>query len=218
MSDDALCSQLFVRTQYTATLGNLFLTTCEFGRLAMDALEALLNRTSVPKLTDPAPSDKCLANICQAALRAADHGVLRPWRFLMISGDSRHKLGDLFVKAAAAGDSTMDSMALERVRQKPLRAPLIIVSISKHQENPKIPELEQDLSAGAATQNMLLAAFAQDIGAFWRTGSMAYDPLVKKGLGLADNEKIIGFLYLGKQDCATRRLADPDISEYFQNW
>ncbi|MBT8147505.1 MAG: nitroreductase, partial [Gammaproteobacteria bacterium] len=147
----------------------------EFGWHAMDALEALLNRTSVPKLTGPPPSGTNLENICQAALRAADHGVLRPWRFLVISGDSRHKLGDLFVEAAAAKDPTMDSMALERVRQKPLRAPLIIVSISCPQSHPKVPEIEQDLSAAAATQNMLLAAFAQGIGAFWRTGSMAYD-------------------------------------------
>ena len=184
----------------------------------MDALEALLNRTSVPKLTDPPPGDQCLENICKAALRAADHGVLRPWRFLMISGDSRHKLGDLFVEAAAAKDPTLDSMALERIRQKPLRAPLIIITISSHQEHPKVPELEQDLSAAAATQNMLLAAYAQDVGAFWRTGSMAYDPKVKAGLGLAANEKLIGFLYLGKQNCATRRVADPNTAEYFQNW
>ena len=184
----------------------------------MDALEALHNRTSVPKLTDPAPSAECLQNICKAALRAADHGVLRPWRFLVIAGNSRHKLGDLFVEAAKAAESTPDHAALDRLRQKPLRAPMIIVSIAIHQENPKVPELEQDLSAAAATQNMLLAAYAQDIGAFWRTGSMAYDPVVKKGLGLSENEKIIGFLYLGQQDCATRRLADPDVAEYFQNW
>lgn len=184
----------------------------------MDALEALLNRTSVPKLTDPPPSETCLENICKAALRAADHGVLRPWRFLVISGDSRHKLGNLFAEATAAKDATMDTPALERVRQKPLRAPLIIISISCHQQNPKVPQFEQDLSAAAATQNMLLAAFAQDVGAFWRTGAMAYDPVVKKGLGLAENEKIIGFLYLGKQDCATRRLSDPDITEFFKNW
>lgn len=184
----------------------------------MDALEALHNRTSVPKLTEPPPDDKCLENICKAALRAADHGVLRPWRFLIITGDARTRLGDLFAQATAASEPSIDDTSLQRVRQKPLRAPLIIVTVSVHNENPKIPELEQDLSAAAATQNMLLAAYAQDIGAFWRTGSMAYDPLVKKGLGLAGNEKIIGFLYLGTRDCAFRRLTDPPISEYFQNW
>jgi len=184
----------------------------------MDALEALHTRTSVPKLTDPAPDGECLENICRAAFRAADHGVLRPWRFLIIRGESRQKLGDLFASAALAEDPTLDTAALDRIRQKPLRAPLIIVTISCHQPNPKVPELEQDLSAGAATQNMLLAAFAQDVGAFWRTGSMAYHALVRQGLGLAGNEKVIGFLYLGRKDSASRRLADPRVEEYFRNW
>ncbi len=184
----------------------------------MNALDALHNRTSVPKLTDPAPSEECLQNICKAALRAADHGVLRPWRFLLITGDSRLRLGNLFVEATLATDPSTDQVVLDRLRQKPLRAPLVIVSISTHRNNPKVPEFEQDLSAAAATQNMLIAAYAQGIGAFWRTGPMAYDPTVKNGLGLAYNEKIIGFLYLGQQDCATRRLADPDVSEYFQCW
>lgn len=184
----------------------------------MDALEALHNRTSVPKLADPAPSGKCLDNICRAAFRAADHAVLRPWRFLLVSGDARERLGDLFAEAAMAREPAMDEAGLARLRAKPLRAPLIIVTISCHREHPKVPELEQDLSAAAATQNMLLAAYAQDVGAFWRTGSMAYDPVVRQGLGLAVNEKIIGFLYLGRKDGATKRLSDPDIADYFSYW
>jgi len=184
----------------------------------MDALDALHTRTSIPKLTDPAPNGECLHNICRAAFRAADHGVLRPWRFLVIQGDGRKALGELFVSAATSAEPGQEPAALERLREKPLRAPLIIVTISCHRESPKVPEIEQDLSAAAATQNMLLAAHAQDIGAFWRTGSMAYDPVVKRGLGLADNEKIIGFLYLGRKDGASKRLADPDVASYFRNW
>ncbi|MCB1670857.1 MAG: nitroreductase [Gammaproteobacteria bacterium] len=184
----------------------------------MDAIDALHTRTSVPKLTDPAPSGECLDNICRAALRAADHGVLRPWRFLLIAGEARLRLGELFVKAALHENSQLDPAAQERLRDKPLRAPLIIVSISRHQQTAKVPVIEQDLSAAAASQNMLLAAHAQDIGAFWRTGAMAYDPIVKRGLGLADNEHIIGFLYLGRKAGPSRRLADPDIAEFFRNW
>ncbi len=184
----------------------------------MDAIEALHTRTSVPKLTGPAPDGICLDNICKAALRAADHGVMRPWRFLLISGEARDRLGDLFARAARTDDPTLDDNALERIRAKPMRAPLIIVTISSHQPSPKVPVLEQDLSAAAATQNMLLAAHAQGIGAFWRTGAMAYDPVVRKGLELADNEHIIGFLYLGQKAGPSRRLADPDITHYFRRW
>lgn len=185
---------------------------------SMNALDALHNRTSVPKLSDPAPQGEVLENICKAAFRAADHGVLRPWRFLLIGGDSRDRLGELFAAAAHKDDNSIDEQALERLRNKPLRAPLIIVAISCIQEHPKVPELEQDLSAAAATQNMLIAAFAQNIGAFWRTGSMAYHPTVASGLGLKDNEKIIGFLYLGQQVGPSRRLSDPPVADYFKPW
>lgn len=184
----------------------------------MDALEALHNRTSVPKLSGPAPDTKCLENIYKAAFSAADHGVLRPWRFLVISGNSRERLGELFVSATLSDNPATDISILNRIQQKPLRAPLLIVTISCFQENPKVPGLEQDLSAAAATQNMLLAAFAQGIGAFWRTGSMAYHPVVATGLGLKESEKIISFLYLGQISGAIKNLSTPAIEDYFEKW
>ena len=64
----------------------------------------------------------------------------------------------------------------------------------------------------------LLAAFAQNVGAMWRTGPMATHPVVHHGLGLESHERIISFLYLGTIDCASRRLSDPPVAEYFQDW
>ena len=184
----------------------------------MKALDALHLRSSVPKLSGPLPSQEMLENIYKAAFRAADHAVLRPWRFLVVTADSREKLGELFAKAGAANDAALDQGALEKLRSKPLRAPLVLVCISSFKPHPKVPEIEQDLSAGAATQNMLLAAFAQGLGAMWRTGSLAYDPIVKDGLGLSAKEKIIGFLYIGTIDGGTKQLCEPDIQSYFQEW
>lgn len=184
----------------------------------MDALEALQSRRSFPRLCEPAPDDAVLANICRAALRVADHGLLRPWRFLTIRGASRERLGDLFVAAARAGDSALSDTQAERIRRKPLRAPLILVTIASPGEHPKIPAFEQELSAAAATQNMLVAAFAQGVGAMWRTGTMAYDPVVKQGLGLAGHEKIIAFLYLGTAQDSMRRITAPDPADFFQEW
>lgn len=184
----------------------------------MKALDLLHNRSSMPRLMEPAPDAEALDNLFRAALRAADHAVLRPWRFLVIKGDSLHKLGELFAQAKLADNPDADAQELDKLRQKPLRAPLIIVSISSPQEHPKVPELEQDLSAAAATQNMLNAAFAQNLGAMWRTGSMAYHEVVKKGLGLADTEKIIGFLYLGTAAAPGKRLPQEDYARYVQEW
>lgn len=184
----------------------------------MNALDALHNRTSVPKLSAPAPDADQLRNICKAAFTAADHGMIKPWRFLIIRDESRLKLGDLFVAATKEDLPDSDPPFLERIRMKPLRAPLIIVTISHYRPHPKVPEIEQDLSAAAATQNMLLAAYAQHIGAYWRTGSMAYHPIVHAGLGITEREKIIGFLYLGQIAGATKNLSPLNIEDYFQQW
>lgn len=184
----------------------------------MKALDALLNRSSSPKLSDPIPTPDVLENIYRSALRAADHAVLRPWRFLIIKGASRDRLGELFVAAAMREDPHLSAEKQLSLLQKPLRAPLILITISSPVQHPKVPELEQDLSAAAAMQNMLVAAYAQGVGAMWRTGSMAYDSTVMRGLGLKANEKIIGFLYLGTLTGVGKNLNDPPIAEYFKEW
>lgn len=184
----------------------------------MKALEALLSRSSSPKLSDPLPNHDLLENIYRSVFRAADHGVLRPWRFLVIKGTARDRLGELFVAAAMRQDPQLSLEKQSSLKQKPLRAPLILVIVSNPVEHPKVPAFEQDLSAAAATQNMLLAAYAQGVGAMWRTGAMAYDKTVMRGLGLAAHEKIIGFLYLGTIIGATKNLNDPPVSEFFQEW
>lgn len=184
----------------------------------MNALEALLTRNSAPRLEEPEPAPEQLENICRAALRAADHAMLRPWRFLIVRGESRARLGSLFVEAALAADPEMEPGEQDRLRAKTLRAPMIIVVIASHVEHPKVPAIEQDLSAGAAAQNMLNAAHAQGVGAMWRTGSMAYDWHVMEGLGLAGNEKIIGFLYLGSATGTLKTLRPEDPANYFREW
>ena len=184
----------------------------------MKALDALHSRISVPRLSGPIPEAAVLENIYRSALRAADHGLLQPWRFLIIKHAALEKLGELFVKAALSDASEIAPEKLESIRRKPLRAPLILVTISSLKEHPKVPAYEQELSAAAATQNMLVAAHAQGVGAMWRTGSMAYHPQVMAGLGLARHEKIIGFLYVGTIDGPVRTLAEPELQKFFTEW
>lgn len=203
------------------------LADCEIARFmtgtpnrqdTVELLTALHSRSSSPRLTEPGPTKEQLQNLFQAAFSAADHGLLRPWRFLVIEGEARQRLGDLFVKAALSDQEEMSEAKLEKIRNKPLRAPALVVTISSPKDHPKVPEFEQDLSAAAATQNMLLAAHAQNIGAMWRTGSMAYHPAVMEGLGLKDREKIIGFLYLGTKACPDKPPRQVKLSELVQEW
>ncbi|WP_111640452.1 nitroreductase family protein [Marinimicrobium alkaliphilum] len=163
----------------------------------MNAIEMLHNRRSIGKLSAPAPDARQRDAIFTAALRAADHGNLKPWRFLVVEGDGLAALGQAYADAALEADPDLPEEVQDSYRRMPTRAPLVVVAIASCQEHPKVPESEQLISAGAAVQNMLNAAYALDVGAFWRTGPLAYHPGVMRRLGLGEHERIVGFLYLG---------------------
>ncbi|WP_323843854.1 nitroreductase family protein [Microbulbifer magnicolonia] len=185
----------------------------------MDALTALHNRVSTGLLTDPAPSERQRQNIFRAALRAADHGCLRPWRFLVVEGEARNRLGEIFLRAAEQTEGgPLSDAQRERTLAMPLRAPLIIVAITRLQDHPKVPQQEQHMSTAGAVQAMLTAAYAEGVGAYWRTGALAYDPLVARELGLADNERIDGFIYCGTPQKPPRQAPELAVSDYFSSW
>ncbi len=184
----------------------------------MDALTALHSRVSVPRLGGAPPDALALENIFRAALRAPDHAQLRPWRFITISGESRNRLGALFAEAQTQDDPSITEAALEKVRSKPLRAPLVVVVIASITPHPKVPDIEQVISAGAAAQSMLVAAHAQGVGAMWRTGSMAYHPTVHAGLGLVDQESIVGYLYLGEPEGRLRDVTPLPVTAFVSEW
>ena len=183
----------------------------------MDALEALHSRVSSPRLKGDVGS-RALSNMFKAALRAPDHGLLKPWRFLVIKGEDRNHLGELFARADLSENPSITPQALAKTKAKPLRAPIIIVGIACITEHKSVPEIEQLLSCGAAIENMMVAAHAQGVGAMWRTGAMAYNEIVNAGLGLKENERILGYLYLGQIDGRSRSLTPLDPEEYFTEW
>lgn len=159
-------------------------------------IEGIVSRTSALKLTTPGPSREHIEQIIRAGTRAPDHGRLRPWRFVVLEGEARKQLGTamaniLRTKMPDAAQAQLDGQAA-----KPLRAPTIIAIGAKISKG-KIPEIEQLAAVAAAIQNMFLAAHALGYGAMWKTGAAAYDAGVKQLLGLAPEDHIVGFLYLG---------------------
>jgi nitroreductase len=170
----------------------------------MNAIEALHTRESAAKLQEPAPDDAALETMLQAALRAPDHGRLRPWRFIAIRGEALQRFGDVLADTLKARMPAATPDMLARERAKALRAPLIVVVAARVQQGGKIPEIEQVLATGAAAQNIMLAAHAMGYGAMWKTGDPAYDARVKHALGLNDTDCIVAFLYLGTGTGAPR--------------
>lgn len=186
--------------------------------VAMDALELLHTRESAARLADPAPGASALDAIFAAAVRAPDHGRLRPWRFVVIRGDARSAFGDLMAASLKARCPETTPEALARERAKPLRAPLIIAAVARVQDPARIPQIEQILSAGAAAQNIMLAAHALGYGAMWKTGEPAYDDMVKSGLGLEASDRIVGFLYLGTRAGRAVPAARPVPQDFVTEW
>lgn len=179
----------------------------------MDLLQALNHRHSTPSrlLAEPGPDAAQLLKLLECAVRVPDHGRLVPWRFLSIQGQTRQQLGDLLAARSLARDPHAPAAVLEKDRQRFSHAPLIVAVIARLTPGHKVPEQEQLLSGGAVCLQLLHAADAMGFGAQWLTGWAAYDPVVTSRLGLAENERILGFIHLGTagETAAERERPDP---------
>jgi nitroreductase len=165
----------------------------------MTGLEMLLTRRSIPAqcLTEPGPNAAQLGAALDAVMRAPDHGRMQPWRFKLIRGPAKEKFADLLVAAALAHDPATPQRQLDKIRSRPQHAPLVIAVSARFRDNPKVPEIEQIVSVGAAVMNLLNALHAQGFGAVLLTGPSAYDPMVARALGYGADERLIGFVYVG---------------------
>lgn len=175
----------------------------------------LLERASEPRLEAPAPPKEVLEQAFRCAARAPDHALLRPWRYLVIEGDARIELGELF---ALACPDTASEQEIDKARRGPLRAPMIIVGIASPQHHPKVPEVEQIMSAAAGMTILSLALQDAGYGAMWRTGPATYHQKVHDGLGLAPGESVTGFLYTGKVAAEKPAVPRPQPREFVDQW
>ena len=180
----------------------------------LSPLSILQARQSHNKLVDPAPNREQLEDMFKAALRAPDHALLRPWRYRVYEGKALSELGEHFLTASLNDEPELSDLKREKIRNKPLRAPMVIVASVLLQEHPKVPHVEQILSAGASVQNLLMAAHFQGIGAMWRTGSLAFNHHLMDLLGLEEDEVIVGFIYLGKEEGDKRRIKPLEIEAF----
>ncbi len=161
-------------------------------------IDLLLQRRSVKLLAEPGPTAEQLATILTAAARVPDHKALAPWRFIVFEGAAREKFGAALSDILALEEKEPPSpVRLETERQRLMGAPLSIAVVSRVKETPGAPEWEQVLSAGAACQNLVIAASAMGFGCNWVTRWFAYSPGVKAHLGLVDHERIAGFIHIG---------------------
>jgi nitroreductase len=161
-------------------------------------VRALLERRSIGHVRQEPIAPEVLERCLAAAAHAPNHHGTRPWRFVVISGEARERLGEAHARAVARTDREAGAEAIARQAAKPLRAPVVIACIHRAEATDPVTLREDRDAVAAGIQNLLLAAHAQGLGAMWRTGEMVDEPEVRAHLGVADADAIVGFVYLGR--------------------
>lgn len=183
-------------------------------------LEFLLKRRSAKAmlLTAPGPTPAELDTILTCAARVPDHKKLVPWRFIVFEGDARAKFGEVLARTIAADDPAASSVRLDAERGRLTRAPTVVCIVARVVPNPAAPEIEQLLSCGAAAFNLCLAANALGYGANWLTEWYSFSDSINTALGLAANERIAGFIYLGTDSAPQEDRERPALADIVTRW
>jgi len=163
----------------------------------MELFEAIHNRQTQGKVKSDALPREIIEKLLSAAVQAPNHHRVRPWRFVVLTGEARNRLGDAMAASQMDQKPDLPQEAFDKTRSMPLRAPVLIAVAADKPSEEKIIEIENVSAASAACMNILLAATALELGVIWRTGIWARDPKVKEFLGFEADQHIVGFIYVG---------------------
>jgi nitroreductase len=176
-------------------------------------LDLLLSRRScaAKAMTGPGPSKAQLADILRAGARVPDHGKLFPWRFIIFEKEGLERFADILVNVLT--QDGMNPSQIDEWRERVTAAPMAIGVVSSARELIKIPVWEQELSAGAVCQNILIAAHALGFVGNWLTEWYSYHPVVKQKIGLKPGERMAGFIYIGAPKEELLERPRPDMEK-----
>ncbi|MFZ4532517.1 MAG: nitroreductase family protein [Alsobacter sp.] len=184
-----------------------------------DTIRLLQERRSVAPhlMTGPGPTVAELDTILAIASRVPDHGKLCPWRFIVIAGEARQRIGAAAAALALADQPDIDPKRREIEETRFTRAPVVVGVVSRAGAHPKIPVWEQELSAGASAMLLCVAANAMGFATAWLTEWMAYDRRVLALLGVAESERMAGFVHIGHGAKPNDRPRPP-LSDIVTRW
>jgi nitroreductase len=179
----------------------------------MEVFKAIHDRHSQGKVKqDPVPRET-VEKLLDAAVQAPNHYKVHPWRFVVLTGDARNKLGDVMSASQRDRHPDFPQEAFDKTRSLPLRAPVLLAAGVDKPGEEKVLEIENVCAVAAACQNLLLAAQALGLGAKWRTGEWARDAKVKEFLGFSADQHIVALLYIGYPEFT----ADPTPRPSFED-
>jgi nitroreductase len=179
----------------------------------MELLDAIHARQSTPRvLPDPVPH-ALVERLLDAAVQAPNHHRNRPWRFVVLNGQARQRLGEVMAQSLLKRQPETSPAVLEAESKRPLRAPLLIAVGIDKPDQPKILEIENICAGAAAVENLLLAAHDLGLGAMWRTGAAALDPEVKAFLGFSPDQHLIAIVYIGYPEGPHSQIERPSFTD-----
>ena len=173
---------------------------------------------SAKAMGEPGPSPAVLDDILQLAVRVPDHGKLAPWRFIVFEGAARAQVGAAFKARWAELNPTHGKESFDFHAGLFVRAPVVVVVVSKAREHPKIPIWDQQLSSAAVCFNLVLAAQAHGFDAQWQSDWVAYDAVAKAAMGVTDAEKVAGVVYIGTSTLALDDRPRPELASVVTRW
>ncbi len=179
----------------------------------MDALDNILKRVSARELAEPHPTESEMEKVYKAALRAPDHAWLRPSSFIEVKGDGLNKLSNIFLEYAKNQTDITDQI-IQKYKNAPFRAPMIIILVNTFKKHPKVPAIEQKLSTATAAQNIMLALNTMNYSSIWRTGKLAFNKEIQTKLNLSDDQEILGYLYIGTSIGENKKIPNLDIDDF----
>lgn len=186
-----------------------------------DMIEFLETRRSnlAKVMGEPGPTEEQLSKILEIAARVPDHRKLEPWRFIVFKDEARARFGRHIASAFIRNNPEMPEDRAIFEGERFLRAPIVVAVISSPVNCPRgTPQWEQELSAGAVCFNLCLAAQAHGFGAQWLTEWYAYDKAVIKALGLSEEERLAGFVYIGTPEMPATPRDRPDMGAKVTQW
>lgn len=167
----------------------------------MTIFDIIRRRRSIGKMTGERPTREQIERLLEAATHAPNHHNEQPWKFIVLAGDARAEVGRVMAESLAArledANGENAQARVDKERNKLLRAPVVIVVVAEPPIHPQALEIENVEATAAAVQNMLLVGEEMGLACMWRTGDAAFDPRVKRALGLSPQEAIVAFLYVG---------------------
>ncbi|MGC4027120.1 MAG: nitroreductase [Mesorhizobium sp.] len=185
-----------------------------------DVIDFLLKRASPPiqEMHEPGPDDAAIATLMRIASRVPDHGRLVPWRFIVYRGEARHKVGEMLAELAEKREGPLPEGRRNQELTRFSRAPVVIGVVFTPKENPKIPQWEMFLSGGAAAMNLVNGASAMGFGANWITNWYSDTEEGRAILGLAPEERVIGFVHIGTYDGKPVERPRPDSETLYSDY